>query len=107
MRMFFALAGPVSSTPTRLYLAGVPGATNPAMRWNRTGTAPGADAATLAAGALDAASVARASAAAPTTSASFRAVAVLKPMPFPLLAGRVVTRRTINNDVFIQYMIVY
>jgi AcrR family transcriptional regulator len=42
MRMFGALLAPVFSTPTLLNLAGVPGAANPASRWNFTGTAAGA-----------------------------------------------------------------
>src|ERR671918_2067570 len=59
MRMFGALLGPISSTPTRSYLAGVSLASKPAMRSNRTLTAAGEDGARTATAAATAASTSR------------------------------------------------
>src|SRR5918996_3121639 len=59
MRMFGALLGPPSSTPTRSYLAGVSLASKPAMRSNRTFTAAAADGARAAKAVATAASTSR------------------------------------------------
>src|SRR3989442_1302447 len=72
MRTFLASLGPVSMTPTLLYLAGVPGEVKPSSRRNLTSTF-GADEASPSADAAETGTIARPMATDTSSSASLRA----------------------------------